>query len=250
MTLPMIPCAHCQQPFQRRQGAQKFCSKKCSAGYHNSRQVWSERPDRERRNAAKIARYRADPETAANKMREWRAAHPEAQKAIEQRTREKNRDVLAKRNTVWREKNREYLKLASALWSMKTYQQTPWVHIFRARMRHALKRGLQFTITPEWCSARYVGKCELTSIAFQQVTYHGGFYSPSLDRIDPKEGYTPENCRFILFAINAFKNTATDEEMYTVAKALIAKHLILLQNCAPNNPKPQNPDELLADTTS
>lgn len=48
------------------------------------------------------------------------------------------------------------------------------------------------------------------------------FFSPSIDRIVPALGYTPENCRFILWAVNAFKHDGTDDDMYRVAEALIA----------------------------
>ncbi len=49
-------------------------------------------------------------------------------------------------------------------------------------------------------------------------------FSPSIDRIDSSKGYTPDNCQFVLWAINVFKGDGTLEEMYEIATALINKH--------------------------
>lgn len=36
-------------------------------------------------------------------------------------------------------------------------------------------------------------------------------YGPSLDRINPSDGYTPENTRVVVWALNAMRNEFSDE---------------------------------------
>lgn len=115
----------------------------------------------------------------------------------------------------------------------------------RSRYRDALKRGIPFELTPEWAKARWTGRCELSDIPFDLTRSVVGFYSPSIDKIDAKLGYLPDNCRFVLFSINAFKNNGTDEDVFAAARAILSR-----QNDAPANEKPQNPDEDFAVSTS
>lgn len=217
----MANCLKCQRQLTGRQ--LRFCSKKCANDWHNANQVWSERPDREFHNARQQARYQADPEAAAARMRKWRAEHPELQKAIERRHRIKCAEKIKEQSAQWREQNRQNLRDRAISLYYETREKTPWKHILRSRYRDALKRGLPFTLTPEWAAERWTGRCEITDIPFNLTNFSPGFYSPSIDRIDPKLGYVPDNCRFILLAVNSFKNTATDQDMYEVAKLLISR---------------------------
>lgn len=93
-----------------------------------------------------------------------------------------------------------------------------------AAKSRAENKGITFSLTEEWALARWTGKCELTDIPFVLGLRgcSGKIYSPSIDKIDPKKGYTPENCRFVIFMVNIFKYTATDEEMYDVAEKLLS----------------------------
>lgn len=66
------------------------------------------------------------------------------------------------------------------------------------------------------------GKCALTGL---QMTFSQALnpLSVSVDRIVPKRGYRKGNVRLICFAVNSLKGAGTDEDMYTVAEALIAR---------------------------
>lgn len=44
-----------------------------------------------------------------------------------------------------------------------------------------------------------------------------------MDRIDSSKGYTQDNCRFILFAVNSFKGVGTDALMLEIAQALLER---------------------------
>jgi len=106
----------------------------------------------------------------------------------------------------------------------KTLEKRPWRYVFQSRRSDARIRNLVFTLTDEWCAARWTGKCELTGIEFRpNPAGKGPFpFSCSLDKIEPELGYTPENCRFILWGCNGLKGSGTDEDMYAIAKALTA----------------------------
>lgn len=106
-------------------------------------------------------------------------------------------------------------------------EKYPWLAAFHSRRKHAAKKNLPFTITTDWCAARYTGKCELTGFLFD-VRKHDQPgnpgprpYSVSIDKIDATKGYTPDNCRFVLNAVNVMRGSGTDDHMRVVAQALI-----------------------------
>lgn len=100
----------------------------------------------------------------------------------------------------------------------------PWRYTFQSRRLDANKNNIPFTITHEWAAARWTGRCELTNVEFKKNPEGRGPYpfSCTIDRIKPELGYTPENCRFILWGCNGLKGSGTDKDMYEIAKALIA----------------------------
>lgn len=46
-------------------------------------------------------------------------------------------------------------------------------------------------------------------------------FSISIDRIKPELGYVPGNVRFLLAGVNDLKGTGTDEDVLTIAHALV-----------------------------
>ncbi len=107
---------------------------------------------------------------------------------------------------------------------MKARRQADIVFfLLRGAKSRAVKYGRDYDLTLDWARARWTGKCELTVIEFDwsRGTIHA--LSPSLDRIDSSIGYTQENCRFILQAINAFKGAESDEMMFTIARAMLER---------------------------
>jgi len=108
------------------------------------------------------------------------------------------------------------------------YQQRrleePWKPLLDGVRRRAEKRGMPFDLTAEWALARWTGRCELSNIPFA-IGMPGGTpftFHPSIDKIEPKLGYVQSNCRFILWSLNAFKGSTTDEDMYSIAEALLS----------------------------
>ena len=110
----------------------------------------------------------------------------------------------------------------------KRRAEYPWYAMLLAAGDRSRNSGLEYNLTKEWAEKTYTGLCCLTNIPFitsyDKPAGKSGCrpYSPSIDRINPLKGYTRDNCRWVLFAVNSFKQQMTDQEMYAIAHALIA----------------------------
>ena len=96
-----------------------------------------------------------------------------------------------------------------------------------AGAKHRAKTAkMKFDLTDAWARARWTGRCEISKIPFQLglAPDDNRMYAASIDRIDPRWGYTQRNCRFILFAINALKQDGTDADVLRIAEAIIKTH--------------------------
>jgi hypothetical protein len=83
--------------------------------------------------------------------------------------------------------------------------------LLRAARSRACKNGLELSLTLDWVEERLKsGVCELTGIPFTEAPRHP--FLPSLDRIDPRRGYLPDNCRAILWMLNAAKQALPEPE--------------------------------------
>jgi hypothetical protein len=72
--------------------------------------------------------------------------------------------------------------------------------------RRAKEKGLPFDLDPREIQTRInAGVCEMTGIAFDLSTPKG-WNAPSLDQIVPRAGYTKENTRVVLYALNTMAN--------------------------------------------
>lgn len=101
----------------------------------------------------------------------------------------------------------------------------PLLPIIKNIKRRILKenKNIVFNLSKDWAKRVYTGKCELTNLPFRRaVNRITNPFSPSVDRIKPENGYVPENCRVILMGVNSLKGTGTDDDVYTIAKALLA----------------------------
>lgn len=107
-------------------------------------------------------------------------------------------------------------------YSARERRKDPVKYLIRAAKFRASKRDLPFDLTIEWARQRWTGNCELTGIAFETQSYAQGPRSPSIDKILPRAGYTQDNCRFVLSAVNSMKGNGSDAEMMFIARALIA----------------------------
>lgn len=123
---------------------------------------------------------------------------------------------------AYRKTNGDTLRAANAVYRAEQRKLKPWQKLLQCARQRASARGIDCTLTAEWATERYTGRCELTGIEFRVGVGKSGpqAFSPSIDRIDQTRGYTPGNCRFVLFAVNAIRGTMSDADMVMLAKRL------------------------------
>lgn len=81
------------------------------------------------------------------------------------------------------------------------------------------KHKLPFDLDRDWVQKRLdCGMCEATSIPFDMSTRRG-WNTPSLDRINPAKGYTKNNTRLVLFALNAACGEWGEERLLEIVSA-------------------------------
>lgn len=104
----------------------------------------------------------------------------------------------------------------------ETRRRTPWVPLVSSARSRASNKGFEFNLSNEWGRARWTGRCEVTGIEFFVAKRGPGPHpmSPSIDRVDGTKGYTTDNCRFTLWAVNAFKHVGTEADMFMVAEQI------------------------------
>ena len=96
-------------------------------------------------------------------------------------------------------------------------------HMLYNCKKRSEKLGLKFDLTKEWLMEKLnKGVCEITNEPFDfslpKSTSYYNPYAPSVDKIDPKKGYTKDNCRIVLIAINFGMNEWGLETYLKIAK--------------------------------
>ena len=86
-------------------------------------------------------------------------------------------------------------------------------HIYRRCFARAKKKKTPFSLTMDDINKLFeesMGKCSLTGIEFvfkYGTTKRWNPYAPSIDKIDPKGGYTKDNIRLVCAAVNIALHT-------------------------------------------
>lgn len=164
-----------------------------------------------------MTRYAANPEKYRAEARARRAADPEKAKAIGLRSRRKHRDSINRRQ------RERYTPERVRSWR----RINPGRTLIQTAKARAVKAGLPYDLTKDWVSTAWTGRCALTGLPFDAPTdsaLRAMRMSPlmaSIDRIDPAEGYTQSNCRFVCLGVNSLKGAGTDNQMYQIAEALL-----------------------------
>ena len=83
----------------------------------------------------------------------------------------------------------------------------------------ARNRGSECTLTEEWIAGHLQHGCQLTGLPFDFSTGPRNHRSPSVDRIDNSKGYTEDNCRVILWGLNAAFGTWGQEAFREITLA-------------------------------
>ncbi len=251
----MMECAECGASFAPKDPRSRYCSPSCRV--HRNNRVAHERHGDTHRAAMK-AYYAAHREERREKGQKWFEANREQSNAARRRNHAENRERDNTRANARHSENRDEANTNRRQWSLDHPEQArasaeawrlakrnsdplfflersrreslsdraiqPWAKLLRSAKGRAIKKGVPFSLTPEWAASKWTGKCELTGVPFDMslIGKPGGrSYSPSIDRIVPEVGYVPSNCRFILYGINRFKGEMTDDEMRIMAKLLL-----------------------------
>lgn len=120
-----------------------------------------------------------------------------------------------------RAKEHYYAKRDSILRSQKQRRlENGELQLFRSAKRRAKEDGIEITISASDIKIPRV--CPLLGIPIYQRDGRCGDNSPSLDRINPKLGYIPENIHVISFRANTIKSNASLLELETLTKNLRA----------------------------
>ena len=82
-------------------------------------------------------------------------------------------------------------------------------------------RGIEFDLDIDWFFKKLLNGCELTGIPFETDIKKINMKTASVDRINPGGGYTKDNCRMILFGLNAMRTyDPNPDTMYEIAEAM------------------------------
>jgi len=94
--------------------------------------------------------------------------------------------------------------------------------IYYSRAR-AKEKNIPHTITKEWLKKQLENNiCELTNLKFSyDQTILRNPFGPSIDRINITKGYTPNNCRLVLWAVNAGLGHFGEKDLYYICKAYL-----------------------------
>lgn len=93
---------------------------------------------------------------------------------------------------------------------------------FNSVKRRARTTGVTFELTTDWFRRKYQnGKCEVTGVKFDVLTKEFSARRPSVDRIDPTEGYTIKNSRMICHCMNLLFGPWGEEESLTIIIAYL-----------------------------
>ena len=110
----------------------------------------------------------------------------------------------------------------------KSINGTLTIMLMQARRRATL-RELEIDIDLPYVRYLYdkqEGRCLLTGLPFQvaqQSEYRANPFVPSIDRIDSTKGYTKQNTRLVLYAINSAMNEWGEEVFALIARNYV-KH--------------------------
>ena len=112
-------------------------------------------------------------------------------------------------------------------------------NLLSSAKKRAIKKNLEFNVSVEKIiKAIKNGHCELTGLKFDMNRASKtqiNPYSPSIDRKDSNKGYTNENVRIVLSAVNSALNQFGDDIMLPILKAMIKS---IEKNAKPNSTPP------------
>ena len=98
--------------------------------------------------------------------------------------------------------------------------------IQRSAKQRSAKANRPYSLPKHWAADQYIiqgGKCALSDITMQKGKYRGDPLSPSIDRIDSLQGYTPENCHLVALGVNISKRNLPVVDFVEMCRLVIMK---------------------------
>ena len=96
-----------------------------------------------------------------------------------------------------------------------------------AAKKRAVQLGREYSLPRDWAKSAFDaqdGRCALSGMLFKKDRPRRAPFAPSIDRMDPKKGYTPDNCQLVAYIVNCAKNQFTVEEFVTMCRSVVAMH--------------------------
>lgn len=126
------------------------------------------------------------------------------------------------RSSVWQAANKERIASSRRAWRQKSPRQSLGVSLHGALGRRPTENAASLDqLMVLW--AEQEGRCAVSGIA---MTWAQGTVLPTsvtLDRKDAALGYTIENIRLVCHAVNSFRGRMSDDEMFTMARVIVAR---------------------------
>jgi len=168
-------------------------------------------------------------------MREWHIKNAERRREYAKNWINNNRDKVRKQRERYRKKHHEKAVECVAKSFIKRKKETPVEYaaykLYHAAKYRAKKKSLEFDLTKDWILEKLNnGLCEASGIKIEFSEKYSrnrhAFsepFSPSLDKINPKGGYTKENTQIVVWIYNAAKSSFTHNDVLTLAKSIVSR---------------------------
>jgi hypothetical protein len=173
--------------------------------------------NKDRIKAQQVEYNKKNRERILTQKRERRAKTTVERSEYNKKWYQKNKVSSSKRKVAWRRANKEHVAEYTRVYS----RERPWMSLLSLAKRRSSERGLPYGLSVDWAISRWTGRCEISGIELIVGSGRQHMRSPTIDRIDAKYGYTPDNCRFVCLALNAMRGDCTDEEMLDLLFATV-----------------------------
>lgn len=201
-------------------------------------------------NAARLKeRYASDPKfalAAKKRAAEWQVKNVEKANEYQRRRHASkvaagDKEYLTKQSQNSARYNKSKKGKATNAARMRAYEESGQMKAWRDARRtkpesrtsqllnstrnRALKLNIKFDLLYDDVYVAVAGgKCQKTGLPFDlepHIDYRVHPFAPSLDRIDPKKGYTKGNVQIVIWAYNAARNQWGDDVLLTLARAIV-----------------------------
>jgi hypothetical protein len=101
-------------------------------------------------------------------------------------------------------------------------------HIINMARARSIKKSMDFSIDVEWFLSALESQDWKCAISGEKMEISAGtgkrlFKGVSIDRVDNKKGYTPDNCWLVCYSINAFKADSDLQQMINLCRSVAMK---------------------------